>query len=305
MREIGTIADEDHALTFVDYLLTRKITTHLEEQPDGWVVWVRDEDQVPAAKQELQQFQQHPDDPRYLGSSVTARELRKQEEAKEKQYRKNYVEVRGQWTILSLRRRPLTIILIVACVVIGLATSFGGDFTGLMHWLTFSSYKEAEGVVIPDGRLDALQRGEVWRLVTPIFIHLGPIHIFFNMLCLHFLGSQVESRRGTLWLAVFVLVTAMCSNIGQSIPSGGIFGGFSGVVYGLFGYVWMKERFDPGSGMRVGFNNVIIMIAWLFLCMTPWMNNWIGPVGNTAHVVGLVVGLAVGIAPVLWKKITR
>ena len=45
----------------------------------------------------------------------------------------------------------------------------------------------------------------------------------------------------------------------------------------------------------------MIMIAWLFLCMT----GLVGPVANTAHVVGLVVGAAIAYAPIGWRKIGR
>ena len=44
-----------------------------------------------------------------------------------------------------------------------------------------------------------------------------------------------------------VLVIAALSNLGQYFVSGPNFCGISGVVYGLFGYIWMKGRFDPAS----------------------------------------------------------
>lgn len=302
MREIGTIADEDHALTFVDYLLTRKITTHLEEQPDGWVVWVRDEDQVPAAKQELQQFQQHPDDPRYVGASSAAEQLRKEEEARERQYRKNLIEVRARWSGFAVRPGPLTLIFIAVSILVGLWTGFGEGDGRILNLLSFSSFVTNEnGKIISDNGLDNILHGEVWRLVTPIFIHIGPFHLVFNVLALHVLGNQFEARRGTWRMAVFCVVTGILSNSAQFFVSGPGFGGMSGVLFGLFGYIWMKSKFDPASGMYIHPQNIAFMIGWFFLCMT----GWVGDIGNAAHTVGLAVGLAVGAAPVLWKKLTR
>jgi GlpG protein len=67
--------------------------------------------------------------------------------------------------------------------------------------------------------------------------------------------------------------------------------GFSGVVYALFGYIWMKGLYEPEQGMIMHPNTITIMIAWLFLCMT----GLVGSIANAAHVVGLVVGVMLGL----------
>ena len=68
--------------------------------------------------------------------------------------------------------------------------------------------------------------------------------------------------------------------------------GMSGVVYGLLGYAWMKGRFDPGSGLLLHPQTVAMMLIWFFLCLTGLMGN----IANTAHAVGLVLGIAWGYA---------
>jgi GlpG protein len=65
----------------------------------------------------------------------------------------------------------------------------------------------------------------------------------------------------------------------------------SGVIYALFGYVWMKGMYQPEQRMAVHPNNVNIMLIWLVVCMT----GMIGPVGNAAHFVGLAVGVVFGL----------
>jgi GlpG protein len=72
----------------------------------------------------------------------------------------------------------------------------------------------------------------------------------------------------------------------------------SGVVYGLFGYVWIRSVFNPIPGLHLSQANVIILLGWLFLCMTGVM----GPIANVAHVVGLVVGATFAYVPSLWRK---
>jgi GlpG protein len=64
----------------------------------------------------------------------------------------------------------------------------------------------------------------------------------------------------------------------------------SGVVYGLFGYVWMRGHFDSASGYFLSRQDVIWMMLWLLVCCT----GVIGPVANTAHAVGLLVGAGWG-----------
>jgi GlpG protein len=72
----------------------------------------------------------------------------------------------------------------------------------------------------------------------------------------------------------------------------------SGVVYGLFGYAWMKSRFDRGAGIYIDPGTVFMMVAWLVLCYT----GTFGSVANTAHSAGLAVGMAIGYFPLLMRR---
>jgi GlpG protein len=164
--------------------------------------------------------------------------------------------------------------------------------------------------------LEPIFHGQIWRLVTPIFLHYGIMHIVFNMWCLYLLGGAIEWRRGRVRYLSMVLLLAVLSNLAQyflgrigsggplaSLPRSPAFGGMSGVAYGLFGYIWMKERFQPEMGLRIGLNNIIIMMGWFFLCMTPLSQTIIGSrVANVAHAAGLIVGMLIGYAPVLWDS---
>src|SRR5438270_379342 len=91
---------------------------------------------------------------------------------------------------------------------------------------------------------------ELWRVVTPAFIHFSEFHILFNMLWLFSLGGQLELRYGSARLVVLVLLMAVPSNLCQYFfstiviegwkpvvtQSSPLFGGMSGVVFGLFGF---------------------------------------------------------------------
>jgi len=58
----------------------------------------------------------------------------------------------------------------------------------------------------------------------------------------------------------------------------------------------MKSVFDRAFGYRIPQSTVIILIAWLFLCMVPGGLGFIGmgSVANWAHGIGLLVGMAIG-----------
>ena len=123
-----------------------------------------------------------------------------------------------------------------------------------------------------------------------MFLHFGFLHIFFNMLWLRDLGSMIEARKSTWMLLLLVLVIAGTSNLAQYLVSGPTFGGMSGVVYGLLGYIWMQGKFDPASKLSLEPQTVLFMIAWFFLCLFDLVGN----VANTVHAVGLGVGIAWG-----------
>jgi len=145
------------------------------------------------------------------------------------------------------------------------------------------------GAMLPEVR-----HGEIWRLFTPIFVHMSVAHILFNMLWLQDLGSMIEGRQGTLQLALLVIISAGLSNFAQYYVSGPFFGGMSGVVYALLGYIWMRGKFDPGSGVFLHPSTVMMMLAWFVLCYSPLLTPVVGHVANTAHAVWLLVGVVWG-----------
>lgn len=138
--------------------------------------------------------------------------------------------------------------------------------------------------------LTNIRDGQVWRLVTPIFIHYGFLHIIFNMMWLRSLGSFLENRFGTLYLALFIVATAALSNFCQYLVSGPGMGGMSGVNYALFGFLWLRGKYDRHSFSPIPPVIVQMMIMWFFVCLFGLMGN----VANTAHFVGLAAGAAWG-----------
>ncbi len=284
MRLIGHLVSESRARTFADYLYVQGIENHVEfEKEHGWAVWIPDEDKIEQASGLLTAFQANPTDPKYQAQAKPAAHLRAAEEKSEAAYRKKMLDRRQLFRPLQAYGfGPLTLVLIFISVAVFFWSGFGNHLQAI-HSLFISEYTRA-------ARLPEIRAGQVWRLFTPIFIHYTYLHILFNMLWLWDLGSMIEARQGSLQLALLVLVIAACSNVGQYFYSGPAFGGMSGVVYGLLGYVWFRGKFDPGSGLFVHPTTVWMMIVWFLLCLS----GVIGNVANMVHAIGLGMGVAWG-----------
>ena len=176
----------------------------------------------------------------------------------------------------------LTVSLISICFVTSLMSNFG-SLTEVLQPLFISSS--------PQLGFQEIMSGQVWRLITPIFIHFNLLHIVFNMLWLWDLGKLLESTRGTWYFGFFILVTGVLSNIAQYVLEGlPYFGGMSGVVYGLLGYLWMQGKFNPRFGYVLHQPIVYMMLVWFALCWT----GLFGPIANWAHTAGLIIGVIWG-----------
>ena len=147
------------------------------------------------------------------------------------------------------------------------------------------------------GLLPEVRAGEIWRLLTPIFLHFNVMHILFNMIFLRDNGSLIESRQGSKVLILLVVVIGIGSNLGQYFfaGEGPEFGGMSGVLYGLLGYTWLRGYCDPSSGLRLAPTTLVVMLVWLFLCLAGIIPH----VANGTHVVGLIMGILIGAAPLV------
>jgi len=181
-----------------------------------------------------------------------------------------------------LTRSPVTSAFLLICIVVALWTSLGQDRTRIAP-LLISVYKNAA--------LPEIQHGEIWRLFTPMFLHFNEWHILFNMLWLIDLGVIIEQRHGSFRLFTLIVLIALLSNLGEYVwtlfP---LFGGMSGVVYGLLGYLWMFGNLNPRSGLQLNQPVVYLMLIWFVLCWT----GLLGSIANMAHTVGLLVGMFFG-----------
>jgi GlpG protein len=288
MRLIGHIESDKDARTFGDFLYVQGIDNEAERDGNRWAIWVHSDDQIPAAAKLLEEFRASPNDARFLAGSP-AEKLREQAKVQDEAYQKRVVSGKKLFPGLTSHGFGfVTYALILASAAIFLLSKMGNDYERLATLLINQIDVNGDSVSWERG-WGSIKRGEVWRLFTPIIIHFSIAHILFNMLWLRDLGSLFEARLSSTYFFVFVVVIACASNAAQYFVSGRpIFGGMSGVNYALIGYAWIRGRFDPGAGVHLDRQSLIFALIWFAACFT----GFLGPIANTAHGAGLVLGMA-------------
>lgn len=178
-----------------------------------------------------------------------------------------------------------TYVVIGICVLFALYSRFGANFDSLRPLLITN---------FVDAGLLEIRHGQWWRLITPIFIHFGMLHIGLNMLWLWQLGGLVEYTRGAVVLLPLILLSAVLSNVAEFYASGPLFGGMSGVIFALLGYLWMQGRFNPRFGIRLNPGLVTMVMIWFVICWSGVLELIGVHIANFAHTVGLASGAAWG-----------
>jgi GlpG protein len=287
MRHIGQLADKTQARTFGDFLVAKGIPNQVEAESDGsFVIWVIEDDHLAAAQAWLEKFQSDPQGGEFREAAAGAARARKAEAEDLARFQRR---VRSRKSLFPSFGGHgvgvLTYTLIGICVVVAFYSRLGEN-RELLDKLFISDPTQPSAGFLPE----VFRHGEFWRLLTPVFLHFGVLHLLFNMMWLYQLGSLIEARQGPLQLLLLVVVTGIFSNLAQYVVGGPQFGGMSGVVYALAGYVWMRGKHDRASGLFLHPQSVTILLVWLVICFS----GLLGPVANFAHLAGLASGMAIG-----------
>ncbi|RMH86688.1 rhomboid family intramembrane serine protease [Pseudomonas sp. AOB-7] len=198
--------------------------------------------------------------------------------------------------LLQLRRSPLTGAVLLLTFIVFAVTAAGENFAAI-RWLSFVDFR-IDGEHIYLTYLDAtLGSGQWWRLITPMLIHFGWLHLAMNSLWYWELGRRIEFRQGAIGLLGLTLLFGLASNFAQYWWAGpSLFGGLSGVLYGLLGHCWIYQRLAPNAAYRLPPGVLVMMLAWLLICMTGIFELLqFGAIANAAHVGGLLTGCLTGL----------
>ena len=270
------------ALALADYLNAQGIHCVIEKDGTKAKILLQDIESITTAQQELARFLEEPTNERYQAASWGAehstevRDVSGMKQTTQENIDGFYQQRKATGGIWAKAGWVTRIVALISAIVF-VVTGFGSNMSVLQSLFFFSSTEAMFGL-------------EQWRWVSPVFVHflIGglPLHIVFNVMWWWELGGLVERFQSPQRLCLIFFIVSVGSNTAQFFAEGNNFGGLSGVVYGLLGYLWFYGRMRPDYPVQLNPALIGMMVLWLVLCFT----GFLGPVANAAHLSGLLMG---------------
>ncbi len=190
-----------------------------------------------------------------------------------------------------LKNAWLSVLLIVVSTVLTLAIGFGDNFE-LLRYLTIADVVLKGNAFYTSGLEATFESFELWRLISPMFIHFSLPHIIFNVLWIWVVGTRIEIALGRGPLLGLVLFSAIISNLAQYWVAGPMFGGLSGVVFAFLGFAWLWDKMVSHIPIGLPPSIMSFLLLWLVLGYTGVLEALgLGTIANTAHLAGMLAGL--------------
>jgi len=205
---------------------------------------------------------------------------------------------KGGGFVASLRANPLTAAVLLITLAVAALTMLGENFA-MVRLFNFTDFRIDGDYAYFASLEQTLAAGQWWRLLSPMFVHFGLLHLAMNSMWFWELGRRIERRQGAAILLALTVVFGLVSNWAQySFGGPGIFGGLSGVLYGLLGHCWLFQKLAPNEAYRLPPGVVVLMLLWLVICLTGLVETLsFGTlaIANAAHVGGLLAGCVTGV----------
>lgn len=186
---------------------------------------------------------------------------------------------------------PISCGLVLLSIVISLLVDFGSNFS-VIKWLYFLPVESVGNTLYAISLSDTLEKHQYWRLLTPAFIHFSVMHLCFNLLWMWDIGRKVEQGVGSVLYFLGVLFIAIVANYLQYFVSQTpLFGGMSGVVYGVIGFAWLLPKLLPTYTVLISGPMMALLMVFFVLGYTQFFEMvGVGAIANTAHLTGLLGG---------------
>lgn len=255
-----------------NYLTSQHINANVVQHDKEFVVVLDNNEHIDRAKIIAEDFLANPTNPKYQQAAW--------DNGKNVQLAPSGSGFSISKIIADAVRAPFTSVVFVMCAVIYLLSLFG-LFASIAQHLLMQPFSILS------------QNHEWWRLLGPAFIHFSALHIIFNLLWWGMLGAKIERTLGMSMLFIVFLVSATISNAAQALFSDPVqgnfflFGGLSGVVYAVMGFVWWLGWLRPSWGLSLPNSIVGFMLVWLVLGYADIL--WVS-MANAAHTAGLISG---------------
>lgn len=203
--------------------------------------------------------------------------------------------------LLAIRTAPVTLFLIAAALLVAAISQLGANLQPVesLFYPTLNPGPSAGLATLLSILGDISGPTDFLRTLTPALLHFGAVHLIFDTLWLWYFGRMIEGQQSSLLYFVVVLFIAFVSNTTQYLwemsPN---FGGLSGVVYGLLGYIWMWQTVIPSGRLRLPPAMIGFMLLALVL-MEVFASGWIA---SAAHAGGLIAGMMAGLLTAAWRR---
>jgi rhomboid protease GluP len=191
---------------------------------------------------------------------------------------------------LNVARAPVTTALMIAIVVVFVGELFSGiPLAGVRE--VHTSLLHRMGAITPT----LFQDGELWRLVTATFVHIGLLHLLLNLWALFQLGSVFEAMFGSMRFLITYFTAGIIASAASAFFTQGTSAGASGAIFGILGALIISIRRSPLWRHQAWARGLIQqLIGWaalnIIIGFTPGIDN-------AAHIGGFIAGLILGFIP--------
>jgi len=207
--------------------------------------------------------------------------------------KKNISESKKAEEVLSPKKPYVTYILIGLNILIFLLMYLLGNGSEDIYTLYSFGALTKESVVLG---------GQYIRIITAAFLHIGIIHLAFNMYALNILGKQIESFFGKYKYLLIYFFSAIVGSLMSLIfmPDSSISAGASGAIFGLLGAMLYF-----GFYFRSYFGNSVIKQIMIIILLNLLIGFSMPSIGNAAHIGGLLGGLVISSAVGIKHKTSK
>ena len=129
--------------------------------------------------------------------------------------------------------------------------------------------------------------GEYWRLITPVFLHGGLMHVGFNMYALFIFGPGLERYYGHKRFLALYFLGGFGGNVFSFLFTSAPSLGSSTAIFGLLVaegiFLYQNKKLFGGVAQRAIMNIVVVAAINLFIGLSPGIDNW-------GHLGGMLAG---------------
>lgn len=190
---------------------------------------------------------------------------------------------RENFSIKTAHDKPwITIFIGLICIVLFIGINLESNINS---WDTFFKWGAPSA--------NDIWNGHIWGLITSNFLHHDFLHLIFNLYWLWIFGDKIELQLNKLFYLFLLLSSGFITSTLQLTLSDSTGIGFSGIVYAMFGFIFIKSKLDKSNNWQLEQKTTILFIFWLFFCIIlTYAKVWM--IGNVSHFSGLLWGIFIG-----------